>query len=688
MLLKVISVFWSFYPTRVETANIRTPRSEEGFTRLIGMLCNRVISLSSMIIKVAMMVCSLFLYVPLYLLYLLILIIKNSNRFTRADPPLPITICLPALRGEKAPFHLTSRVGYFFPYVMFLWELNDKEKKMLKNLKLYFDEQGIFWLNRMNKSLPISKLSITDCHLYYKYTSCRYSNDLQMQTALKVLSKTVCSFKDLKVLRLTCVVDRVAIFPMIISDIIKRRKLDKLYINIASPDNGDLQMQTSTINAIVDAVASSSFLQKCIFSYTDKSSSALVECIKKENFFKIPRLGFTKVLAHFFEGVIYYNDAIELTPRPQPVTGEKVLAQFFEKAPDNNITELTLEHQPVTDEAIIRLMNFMLFSTTLRRLSLKSCTINGTQMGYIANVLHRCRLEVLCLEDNRKIGDVGIDALASVLPCNKTLHVLKISNCGCEANGVTNLIKSLYKNSSLKKLYIALFDKNFWLISAISKLTTFNKTLSYLRIVSDIDFIGYIRIKSSDRFPSIFDLPIPDRACLSYGAWQIMKAIIEKAKKKLEDATNIATIVAFAPFLSLKFRRSDFFSKTYEVSDIIKECPKKLLARCISRFVSKLFKGSDIQSVVSKYIDAQLSPHNSSEECYSKLKEICSERLGMIMDEASLNGRAISRVYRIAYTKMVQSYFLQHLIRSMGTEKDFQIARADALQLLNSFFYY
>ena len=582
------------------------------------------------------------------------------------------------MRGDliRPRIYFSPRRG-IMRQLFFARGLSDVEREMTHILKIDFNKRAIFNLNEI---LSPFRLPIKHCHLHYEY-----SNDfkgLKNQKAFQAFLRTICALKNLKTLHLKCFVDDVGVFPLIISAITKTgHKLEALYITLLpTPDESianAVSMQVLTIHTIVDAITSvpPSFFQKLVFfGDVARCVYALADHARLKTLFNIPCVDF-----------IYSR---KYDTSPSYAEARYLLSRFFKRVTNNDTIKLTLEKQGA-------MFHDSFFSTRwCKILNLKRCCIGNTQMKLLANLLNRCDIEVLNLA-HTKIKKAGFQALASALPYNKKLRVLNVFKCSYNMYGVTYFIEQLCKNSCLKKVVMnaPYLTEQFANVeeyrTALSKLSKVNKTLSHLKIkFRCISFDNYIRIKSNDRFPCIFDMHVrSDKILWLYITRDAIRQIKEIAKKKLENASNIATIVAFMPFLSVEIPGFWYYFFNPDEDHIFKVNFRQLLPQYISKMVTKKFKSIRFQNVISEYILKCLVPSYSPEDktLHVMTKEFCYERLNMIMDRVAFNGTTISKVYRNMCVEIMQDYFFRHcqqLLKCIGTEKDFQIARKDALQLL------
>jgi len=125
------------------------------------------------------------------------------------------------------------------------------------------------------------------------------------------------------------------------------------------------------------------------------------------------------------------------------------------------LTYFSLHGNPLGDQGVKTLMHGLLEITekgTSKQLSLKELDLGDTQMGdegvmQVAKLLEKNQgLEILNLNGNKNITDVGWKRLGKAMKKNKTLHTLSLDFNKIGVEGIRELVEGLKNNFTLRTL--------------------------------------------------------------------------------------------------------------------------------------------------------------------------------------------------------------------------------------------
>lgn len=622
------------------------------------------------------------------LAYQLFMFAKNTNRFTEnAKPKTPGTFTIQCESSQS----LSPRLRAFGREVLFPCELSSKESAMLHTINIHFNKTNIPKLNRLIPKFNLSQ--VKECYLNYVYVTSYNEYNAQNLEELRGFSKIISSFKNLKKLHLKCFSESGSIFPLLISELIKRgHKLDILEIDLTSPELKyfSATKEKETIQAIKKALntASTPFIKKLIlYGATGNTLTALMQNDALKTISQIPSLSFS-IKPDYCN--VFYAHNIRCYDRATTQIGLP-LSQFFEKIGSDILTEINLNYQIIGNEGTCKLAKFISSSKTLRNLFLENCDIDDDKMLQLANVLQNNKsIQILNLKKNQ-IKKAGMNALAKLLLRNNTLHTLNLSATKQNEDTMHDFIESLCSNKSLKNLKLSLTHVGSDFAQSIAKVFKANNSLTHLKMnIQSIQFKDYLTLRANsvlNKSPSILRICVKNS---NYTYNRALRRIEKEVTEKLQHASNISTIMELSPLITSMF--------VHPYSE--KEWSSKL-SKYVSNILDKTIKDIHTKYIIKNYLVAQLAP--SPDACKDKdeikkialckMKYLCCDRLTQIMNEVSCNGKAISKSYRALCLKLMTNYFSNLIVNNAlsnslkdkvwGTNDERNAAKKEATRLID-----
>jgi len=120
---------------------------------------------------------------------------------------------------------------------------------------------------------------------------------------------------------------------------------------------------------------------------------------------------------------------------------------------NSRLVHLEVSRNEIGDESSRELQTALLYNRTLRHLAAGGCNLTTATCCMLTRPLQtNSVLRVLILDDNREIGDPGVEALADSLRYNRSLRHLSFNNCGLTRRALSNLLPALCHNNTIRMI--------------------------------------------------------------------------------------------------------------------------------------------------------------------------------------------------------------------------------------------